>query len=377
MSNEPIKLSSALDHRKKDSSYRQLPMPKPELIDFSSNDYLGLSRDKILKQKLLDEYSKPKYSLGSTGSRLLTGNSKLTEETEEYLSGLFQSPKSLIFSSGYLANLAFFSTVPQRGDTIVYDELSHACIKDGSRLSLAKKTSFRHNDLEHLEVKLRSLTGNDDVFVAVESIYSMDGDSPDMKALVELCNRYEAKLVVDEAHSTGILGTNGNGMICELDLQNQVYARIMTFGKALGCHGACICGSITLHDYLVNFARPFIYTTAPGAYELLNVTFALDHIQANPNLTERLREKQQLFQKSAPDHGLVPSKSAIQAIIIPGNDRVKSISRELNVEGFDVRPILSPTVQSGFERLRICLHTFNSDEDIRALCKSLKHHFSL
>ena len=156
-----------------------------------------------------------------------------------------------------MANLAFFSSVPQKDDVIIYDELIHACVKDGCRLSMAKKSNFRHNDLNHLSKKLDSLKSTGQVFVAVESVYSMDGDFAPLKAISSLCSQYNAKLIVDEAHSTGIFGEYGNGLVAELGLENAVYAKIMTFGKAMGIHGACICGNQTLINYLINFARPF------------------------------------------------------------------------------------------------------------------------
>ena len=207
---------------------------------------------------------------------------------EKKLSNLFQAPRALVFNSGYTANLAFFATIPQKGDTILYDELIHACIKDGCRLSMAKRYTFRHNDLHDLERKLQLSTGN--TYVAVESVYSMDGDFAPLEALVALCEKYGAKLVVDEAHSTGVWGTHGNGLVNHLGLGNQVYAKIYTFGKAMGIHGACVAGPETLVNYLVNFARPFIYTTAPSPFELVSINTSFTFLQKNKPLQSSLHE---------------------------------------------------------------------------------------
>ena len=375
MNSQEEKLKHQLDKRVNQGNLRGFRTPDHTLIDFSSNDYLGLACNKQLKEKILKNYQyTPEAYNGSTGSRLLTGNTNLVMALEERLAKFFQTPKALVFNSGYTANLSFFATVPQKGDTILYDELIHACIKDGCRLSTAKRYAFRHNDLNDLERKLQ--LSNGEKYVAVESVYSMDGDFAPLEALVTLCEKYDAKLIVDEAHSTGIWGAHGNGLADHLGLGDRVYAKIYTFGKAMGIHGACIAGSETLIHYLINFARPFIYTTAPSPFELISINSSFSFLRENEWLPSNLHKKITLFKSliKVKDQYLIKSESPIQAIKVPGNQQVKEISDVLLQDGFDVRPILSPTVKPGEERLRICLHTFNSDQEIDDLCSLLNSH---
>jgi 8-amino-7-oxononanoate synthase len=236
-------------------------------VDFCSNDYLGFARSPLLKNKIENEIG-DFVSNGSTGSRLLSGNSAYTEDLEKYIAILHQSEAGLIFNSGYDANLGLFSSLPQRGDTVITDELIHASIIDGARLSYANRYTFKHNDLGSLEAKLKQAKGN--CFVAVESVYSMDGDTPPLNEIAALTLKYDAHLIVDEAHAVGLYGF---GLVAT-DLQKQVFARVVTFGKALGCHGAIVLGSNLLRQYLINFARSFIYTTAASFHQMASVKTA-------------------------------------------------------------------------------------------------------
>lgn len=365
-------LAKDLTARKNEGSFRSLKITDPDLIDFSSNDYLGLSRS----AELLTEIEKaisllPSKYNGATGSRLLTGNSILTQELESRLATLFKSEAVLLFNSGYTANLAVLSSLPKRGDTIIYDELSHASIKDGIRLSLASRQSFRHNDLSDLTKKLKRASGN--TFVVVESVYSMDGDVAPLGMLTSLCEEYGAHLIVDEAHSTGIYGESGNGLSCQYGVEQKIPVRIYTFGKAMGIHGACVAGSKMLIDYLVNFARPFVYTTAMDQKSIVAIDCAVTFLGRNITLSADLQHKIDYFVSSM--HGipaLLPSKTAIQSFIIPGNEKVKEVAHRLQRAGLDIRPILSPTVSIGKERLRIILHTFNSQKEIEKLTYELR-----
>ncbi|HOX82855.1 MAG TPA: 8-amino-7-oxononanoate synthase [Chryseolinea sp.] len=340
-------------------------------IDFTSNDYLGLARSpelfKAIKQRLNTIDFK---SNGSTGSRLLSGNSNYAEQIENKLAGIFKSEAALIFNSGYTANLGVLSSLPQRGDTILYDELAHACMKDGARLSLAKRFNFRHNDLNDLESKLKLATGK--IFIAVESIYSMDGDQCPLKDLVTLSEKYGASIILDEAHSTGVLGSNGAGLAVSLGLEEKIAIRIYTFGKGMGIHGACVAGSTILKDYLINFARPFIYTTALPPHSLVSIECAFDFLVQNLSLQQLLHKKIDHFIHELKSVGETStSMSSIQSILIGGNERTKRMAEALQQKGFDVRPIVSPTVSKGTERLRVCLHTFNSNEEISNLIQAL------
>ena len=360
------KLTSLLQKRKDTDSFRILKSNSEEMVDLSSNDYLGLARNSVLKNRIESSLSSSKRN-GSTGSRLITGNNSLIEKTESYLSNLFGQDTATIFNSGYMANLAFFSSVPQRGDTIIYDELSHACIKDGCRLSQANRFSFKHNDLNDLKIKLNKTVGM--VYIVIESVYSMDGDLAPIQAICELAKKHQALVVVDEAHSTGIWGNEGAGLISHLGLQDEVSAVIYTFGKAMGIHGACITGSSSLKDYLINFARPFIYTTAPSDHEVLSILEAFKLRAEEHEMSSTLFAIIEYFNQKLPQ---LTTDSSIKTITIGGNTKTKNVSAILQNEGLDIRPILSPTVKEGTERLRICLHSFNTQSEIDFLCYLLE-----
>lgn len=350
--------------RSSDGNLRSLQV-KEGLADFSSNDYLGLAGNVELA-KMIDETSASLSRLnGATGSRLLTGNSSLAMELEGKLSTIFRAPAALLFNSGYAANMALLATIPQRGDTIVFDQAIHACIKEGARLSTARHYSFRHNDVRDLEKKLHLASGK--VFVVVESLYSMEGDWAPIDHLLSVCQKYEASLIIDEAHTTGWYGPLGAGWICQRGLENGFMARVYTFGKAVGLHGACVVGDQLLIDYLVNFARPFIYTTALPQHSIISIGCAWDYIKKNPQHSTQLNKNISLYlkhMKGVPNLNLLNEGSPLQWLSMPGNLEAREFSSYLQSQGFDLRPILSPTVQTGRERLRICLHAFNTPEQI-------------
>jgi 8-amino-7-oxononanoate synthase len=362
---------SKLADREKSGLKRVLRTTPPGLTDFASNDYLGLANSSILRTKIQVEIEKHHPPTGATGSRLLTGNSFLAEDTEAYLAALFKAETALLFTSGYSANLAVLSSIPQKGDTILYDELAHTSLKDGARLSIAKRYSFRHNDLIDLESKIRKSTGR--IFIVIESIYSMDGDTSPLQELVPLARRYDACIILDEAHSTGLCSSKGTGMAVKMNLHEDIDIRIYTLGKAMGMHGAFVTGSKLMREFLVNFSRPFIYTTAPSPHFMIAVRAAFQSLTENPHLHRQLEDNIATYlSSSAAIENKTKSKSAIQTIIIPGNEAVKTASDFLLRAGFDVRPILSPTVPKGKERLRICLHAFNTADEISSLSTSLK-----
>lgn len=369
------RLIESLRKREKEGTFRSL-RSTGRGIDFSSNDYLGLARNTALAEDIALHYGLLKAGNGSGGSRLMTGNSPLAEELEQELAVFFQAESSLLFNSGYAANLALISTLPKKGDTLIYDELAHACIKDGARLSLARRFSFKHNEVTSLEKRLQRAQGQ--AFVAVESVYSMDGDEAPMRPIAALCRQYGAALLVDEAHSTGVYG-EGRGLLNELGLQEEVFAAVYTFGKAMGSHGACISGSLLLRDYLINFARPFIYTTAAAPHSLLSLQRSFYYLQQHPGLIEGLKEniafflqlKKERLEPLLPAGQQIESRSPVQAILCPGVDALKKLAEKVQRQGFDVRPIVSPTVPQGRERLRICLHNYNTKEEIKALVEAL------
>ncbi|RXR21101.1 pyridoxal phosphate-dependent aminotransferase family protein [Flavobacterium amnicola] len=372
----PKSLSHKLEQRKQNNALRSLPVVANR-IDFSSNDYLGFSKSEVIfdqtHQFLVDNHFKIN---GATGSRLISGNHSLYQKTEDVIAQFHECESALIFNSGYDANVGFFSAVPQRNDVILYDELCHASIRDGIQLSNAKSYKFQHNDVEDLERLIkRSQNESTVIYVAIESVYSMDGDSPHLEEMVQLCEKYNCYLVVDEAHALGVFGEKGEGLLQSLGFQNRVFARIMTFGKGLGCHGAAILGSSELQQYLVNFARSFIYTTGLSPHAVATILIAYQQLELDSDAILKLKENSVHFNQQKMLLGLknmfVYSKSAIQCAIIPGNEKVKTIALQFQEKGFDVKPILSPTVPEGQERLRFCLHAYNSKAEISLVLETL------
>lgn len=376
----PESLAQKLQQRQQDNALRQLPSVS-KLVDFASNDYIGFARNnKIFETTHQFLLYNGIQTNGATGSRLISGNHPLYQQTEDHIARFHKAEAALVFNSGYDANLGFFSSVPQRNDVILYDELCHASIRDGIQLGNAKSYKFAHNDLEDLERQLLKhhtlLTQNPvNLFIATESVFSMDGDTPNFEQLIEVCQRYNAYLIVDEAHALGVFGDKGEGLLQSLNLYDKVFARIMTFGKGLGCHGAAILGSDELKNYLVNFARSFIYTTGFPPHSVASILTAYRHLETEKEALEKLKSNIRHFNQQKKLLGLKPlfvySKSAIQCAVIPGNEKVKNIALQLQQKGFDVKPILSPTVAHGQERLRICLHSYNSQAEISEVLQLL------
>lgn len=364
----PKPLYRKLIQRSENGSLRTLKSANTRLIDFTSNDYLGYSKHNIISdfaQEKLKQY--PNQLYGATGSRLLSGNYKMIEDFEAYLSHYYKAEASMIFNSGYDANLGLISSVGQRKDLILYDELCHASIRDGIGLSNAKAYKFQHNDLEDLESKLSKFQDQfEAVYVITEHVFSMDGDQAPVASILNLCLQYKAYFILDEAHAVGVLNPKG---CCRLS--SPIFARIVTFGKAFGSHGAVILGSKALKGYLINFAKSFIYTTAPSPESTARNWAAHLYLGQNSKDIERLKTNIDYFQNQIKIHKLanyfIESQSAIQSCVVGGNQSVKTISNQLQEDGFDVRPILSPTVPKGKERLRICLHSFNTKDEIHAV----------
>lgn len=361
-----------LQQRTENGSLRKLSSSPPP-IDFCSNDYLGFARSVKLSESIATTLKAMNVgSHGSGGSRLLSGNNAYTEDTESFIANFHDAESGLIFNSGYDANVGLLSSLAQKDDTIICDELIHASLIDGARLTHANRYTFKHNDTNHLEEKLTLAKGV--VYVVVESIYSMDGDAAPLQEIAALCSRHGANLIVDEAHATGVFGDHGKGMVQSLGLEHTVFARIVTFGKAIGCHGAIVLGSQQLRQYLINFARSFIYTTAAPLHQIVSIRCAYEQLKATDH-TPLLQQKishylKQMNLLNHPENG--SSSSPIQTLILPGNTRAKNAAANLQAQGFDVRAILSPTVAEGKERLRICLHTFNTDQEIENLTIQIK-----
>jgi len=363
-------IADKLAERKSLDLYRTLK-PESTLADFSSNDYLGFARSIELKDKIDKEVNSLSHYLnGSTGSRLLSGNLTYTEELEQQIAKFHNAEAGLIFNSGYDANVGLFSSLPQRGDTIICDELIHASIIDGARLSYANRYTFKHNDIESLDAKLKQANGN--CYVVIESIYSMDGDTPPIQDILNLADSYGAALIVDEAHAVGLYK---KGMISELGLEDRVFARVVTFGKALGCHGAIVLGSNDLRNYLINFARSFIYTTAASVHQIVSVKMAYEMLDEADGLISVLKNNIDRFNQNvkSPIQPMIPSLSAIQCLPVYGNHNARTVAEQVQKVGLDVRAILSPTVSVGEERLRICLHAFNTPAEMNLLIDTLNN----
>ncbi len=356
-------LEKKLQQRKNQNAFRQLKLVENK-IDFCSNDYLGIVHNNLLNQKINHA-----LKTGSTGSRLLAGNYALIEETEKQIAAFHKAEAALIFNSGYDANLGLLSSVPQKGDIILYDQLCHASLRDGIRLSFAQSFSFAHNDMDELEKKLKSTANN--IFIVTESVFSMDGDFCPLQQLVSLSKKYNAHLIIDEAHAIGVVGQTGEGLCQQQNLQHEIFCRVYTFGKACGCHGAAVTGSQNLKDHLINFARSFIYTTAlpPHAVAAIQASYnTFPFLNDERNFLQKLIH---FFQNAALKFEKLCSQTPVQIVIIPGNDAVKKTAAQLQNSGFDVRAILYPTVAAGKERLRIVLHAFNTLNEVQELVKIL------
>jgi 8-amino-7-oxononanoate synthase len=365
----PKSIHQKLQQRLENNALRELPASNT-LIDFASNDYLGFAKSETIFYQTHNALLQKNIKInGATGSRLLSGNHSLYQTTETFVAHFHQSESALIFNSGYDANVGFFSCVPQRNDIILYDELCHASIRDGIQMSKAKSYKFQHNDLEDLEALIKRLQNQHvEVYIVTESVFSMDGDTPNLNELVQLTQKYNSYLVIDEAHALGVFGEKGEGIIQNLQLQDKILARIMTFGKGLGCHGAAILCNDELKKYLVNFARSFIYTTGLSPHSIATIYVAYQHLENEKITLQAVKDNITHFNQEKSRLGLKPlfiySKSAIQSAIIPGNESVKKIASQLQQKGFDVKPILSPTVPENQERLRFCLHSYNSEKEI-------------
>jgi len=369
----PHKLISKLEKRKETNSLRTLVLTENG-VDYFSNDYLGFARSKKIydaTHSLISSENKIKN--GSTGSRLISGNHHMHAELESDLANIHKSESALLFNSGYDANLGFFSCIPQRHDIVFYDELIHASIRDGIRLSNSKSFSFKHNDFENLANKISKLENVEEIYIVTESVFSMDGDTPNLQQLINLSKQYNCKLIIDEAHALGVFGL---GIIQEQQLENNIFARIITFGKGLGCHGAVVLGSSELKNYLINFSRSFIYTTALPAHSVVTIKLAYNELLSNSTAINSLKSNISYFKvicKSLNiDYLFTKSNSAIQSCIIKDNNTVKLVANKIIEEGFNVKAILHPTVPNNEERIRFCIHSYNTKEEISKLLTLLK-----
>ncbi|EGF80236.1 hypothetical protein BATDEDRAFT_88961 [Batrachochytrium dendrobatidis JAM81] len=415
-------MQSLLDKRVRNGLLRSIALPTQlildqhrTMVDFSSNDYMGLSHNTNLSYQInqilinnnnliqsqstsVSQQLPQVARIGSTGSRLLAGNSVdavslenmlvshyTSKSTNDVASSNFKSPyKALLFNSGYDANLSLFSAIPQSNVLVLYDELIHASVHDGLRLRrFGKIKSFKHNDIINVKNILDAFfteeasdtdMSNRCAVIAVEAVYSMDGDVAPLLELAKISKMYKGKvnLIIDEAHSTGVIGERGAGLVHDLDIEDAVFARLHTFGKGMGSHGAVVIGSSTLIEFLVNFGRPLIYSTMMSFHSLVEIRTSHKFVATHwKSLQDTLKAKIVLFRNlmhsMPPGAQLLGSMTAIQGIVLPGNENVNTLAHILLSCGQSVRPIRFPTVPKGSERVRICIHVHNTDKEIKAL----------
>ena len=379
MSQFPNKLLDKIELRNKNSSLRSLSSTTG-LVDFASNDYLGFANNKDIferSKELLTDSALERN--GATASRLLSGNHSLYDMAEKVIAMHHGVETATLFNSGFDANIGLLGSVPQRGDVILYDALVHASIREGIRLSNANAYKFDHNNLDDLEQKLKKYQSDGECYVVTESVFSMDGDGPDVVSLVELCESYGVHLIVDEAHAIGI---SKKGLLAEAGLQKKVFAIVITFGKGLGSHGAAVLAQGLLKTYLVNFAKSLVYSTALPPHSIATVIAAYEQLfsEHGTNSVNNLHSNIAILRSYIIKYDIkkhfIDSNSAIHSIVVPGNQAVRKLSKQLSDVGLDVRPILSPTVKEGSERLRICLHAFNSAKEIETLIKHLSQYYA-
>ncbi|WCK05566.1 8-amino-7-oxononanoate synthase [Agrobacterium tumefaciens] len=334
-----------------------------EGIDFTSNDYLGLAEAPRLKAAITEAIARG-VPVGAGGSRLLRGNHPEHEALEAEAAAFFGAEKAIYFGSGFAANVALFSTLPLRDDLVLYDALIHASVHDGIAAGKARSVAVPHNEVEAFEREIicwRQAGGSGRPWIAVESLYSMDGDCAPLSALADLAERHGGFLVVDEAHATGVFGPGGRGLAAELEGRGNVLA-LHTCGKALGASGALLSLPAVLADYLVNRARGFIYSTAPSPLMAAAVREALRIVADEPWRRSRLAALVSFAgEELRRQLGVTPSSSHILPVMIGDNARSLKIAARLRQGGFDVRAIRPPTVPEGTARLRIAI-TLNVDE---------------
>ncbi|WP_416462986.1 8-amino-7-oxononanoate synthase [Sphingomonas sp. VDB2] len=342
--------------------------------DFASNDYLGLAGDPIIAQAVADAIGRG-VPVGSGGSRLLRGNAPEHEGLETKAADFFRTQAALFVANGYVGNLALFSTLPQRGDLIVADELIHASAHDGIRMSKAQAVFARHNMVQSfadLIVAWRKEGGTGRIWIAVETLYSMDGDMAPLTDLAKLAATHGGMLLLDEAHGTGVFGPGGRGLSAGLDGLHNVIT-LHTCGKAMGAEGALICGPRIHIDYLINRARAFIFSTAPSPLMAVAASAALDRIEQASDLRDRLKTlRQDAAEAICAPLGLPSPRSQIVPVILGDDIRAMAVAAALQQAGFDVRGIRPPTVPAGTSRLRISLTLNVGRADVAALGHALR-----
>lgn len=368
--------TSTLETLKSQGRYRSLRSSLG--IDFTSNDYLGYgsSRSRIRPVGDLER------NRSGMASRLLRGHHPIWDEVESALAAWHHAESILMMTSGYAANEGLISTIIEPGDWVASDELNHACIVDGLRMARARRFSFRHNDLNHLEEGLKAehqkRHEGRELFIITESLFSMDGDRAPLREIVELAERYSAYLIVDEAHATGCFGVKGSGIVDELGLRDRILASVHTGGKALGVLGAYIACSALLREFLVNRCRHLIFTTALPAVAGAWWLQMLEQVQEDHEGRAKLRENFAFVRNSLTESNLVCSGDQFIIPVILGEDpKAVAVAQHLQNRGFDVRAIRPPSVPPGTARLRISIHADHTKKQLQDLCEALAEGLSL
>lgn len=365
----------ALEALRRRNRYRDLTLRAG--LDFSSNDYIALAESDELKSAATQAIARG-VPLGATGSRLLRGHHREHEALETEAAAFFGSQSALFFSSGYVANYAVFSTLPQSGDLVVHDELIHASVLDGLKAGRADIAKAHHNNAQSFADEInrwRKNGGTGRVWLAVESIYSMDGDLAPVDALFEVANKNDAFLIIDEAHATGVLGNGGRGLAAPLEGAPNVIT-IHTCGKALGVMGALVCTPTTLRDFLINRARAFIYATAPPPIIAATVRMALQIVKLDPNRRAKLAEHVKLTTRLLEENCKISSSGThIQPVIIGSDQDALALSKTMQRDGYDIRAIRPPTVPPGTSRLRISVTLNVTPDDISNMVDALANNW--
>ena len=378
-------ITAALDERRRQGLYRSrrvlqcaqgvwVRYEDRDYLNFGSNNYLGLANHPALIQS--SSTSLQQNGVGSGAAHLLCGHFQVHHELEQALAQFTGRAQALLFSTGYMANLALMTTFSGKGDAVFADRLAHASLLDGIRLSQAKLRRFDHNDCKHLETLLaawREKNPRRRALVVTEGVFSMDGDCAPLDRIAAIAQRYRAMLVVDDAHGIGVIGEQGRGCVHHHGVNNQTPLLMGTFGKALGGFGAFVAGDPPLMDYIVQFARPYMYTTAPPPAMATAALTALQLLQQEPWRLENLRRRIAQFRSGAQNLGLrlIESDSAIQPVILGDTDVATRWGETLWKQGIYTGVVRPPTVAMGQSRLRISLNADHQPEQVDILLHAL------
>jgi len=342
------------------------------VLNFCSNDYLGLANDARIKAAAIDAIEK--YGFGSGASRLVCGNMSPHEALEAELAKLKNTESALVYSSGYMANTGIISAIMDRHGVVLSDRLNHASIVDGITLSRAKLLRYPHADMQALEDMLKGIPGSQRKLIVTDSVFSMDGDRAPLKEIVDIAARYEAMVMVDEAHGFGVLGNHGGGLVEELGLGDKVDIQMGTLSKAAGCFGAYACGKKVLREYLINKSRGFIYTTAMPPSLAQAARMALQIIKEESNGRRQLHQNAQYLREGiqALSFDTMNSSTAIIPLLVKDPKRAVAISRQLLGLGIFVQAIRPPTVPVGSARLRFTVMATHTREDLDQVLNALR-----